>query len=166
MAGMLMRQSSILTMPQHVKNMFSHTPTTNIGHLASLDIDDFAGVSKEGIAIARKTAIICTIGPKTGSVEALVKLRAAGMNIVRLNFSHGTFEVPTDLQQRPIGDILTPSPRFPLLATQYHQGVVDNVRKSSEHCPGREVAIALDTKGPEIRTGLNLNDAEVQREKR
>ncbi|KAI0229579.1 Pyruvate kinase [Massospora cicadina] len=83
----------------------------------------------------RKSSIICTIGPKTNSVEAMNKLRDAGMNIVRMNFSHGSYE--------------------------YHGSVIANIRKSQEVHPGRPVAIALDTKGPEIRTGLMANDVEV-----
>jgi hypothetical protein len=41
----------------------------------------------------RKSSIICTIGPGTGTKEMLLKLREAGMNIMRLNFSHGSHEV-------------------------------------------------------------------------
>jgi len=40
----------------------------------------------------RRTSIICTIGPKTNSVEAINKLRDAGLNVVRMNFSHGSYE--------------------------------------------------------------------------
>lgn len=82
----------------------------------------------------RKCSIICTIGPKTNSVEAISALRDAGMNIVRMNFSHGSYE--------------------------YHGSVVANARKST--CKdGRVVAIALDTKGPEIRTGQTTDDQEI-----
>ncbi|GMM32704.1 pyruvate kinase [Saccharomycopsis crataegensis] len=80
----------------------------------------------------RRSSIIGTIGPKTNSVEMMVKLRKAGLNIVRMNFSHGSYE--------------------------YHQSVVDNARKSEEVYPGRPLAIALDTKGPEIRTGTTIGD--------
>jgi pyruvate kinase len=77
----------------------------------------------------RKTSIIATIGPKVNSVEKLAELRRAGINVVRMNFSHGSYE--------------------------YHQSVIDNTRKMIALDPnGRPVAIALDTKGPEIRTGL------------
>jgi len=77
----------------------------------------------------RKTSIIATIGPKVNTVEKLGELRRAGINVVRMNFSHGSYE--------------------------YHQSVIDNTRKMVAQDPsGRPVAIALDTKGPEIRTGL------------
>ena len=83
----------------------------------------------------RRTSIICTIGPKTNSVEAINQLREAGMNIVRMNFSHGSYE--------------------------YHQSVIDNTRAAEKAKPGRHLAIALDTKGPEIRTGNTKDDQDI-----
>lgn len=83
----------------------------------------------------RRTSIICTIGPKTNSVEALNKLRTAGLNVVRMNFSHGSYE--------------------------YHQSVIDNARQAEKVQKGRQIAIALDTKGPEIRTGNTVGDADI-----
>lgn len=80
----------------------------------------------------RRSSIIGTIGPKTNNVETLVRLRKAGLNIVRMNFSHGAYE--------------------------YHQSVIDNAKKSEEIYPGRPLAIALDTKGPEIRTGTTTDN--------
>ncbi|TRM66450.1 pyruvate kinase [Schizophyllum amplum] len=84
----------------------------------------------------RKTAIIATIGPKTNTVQRLAELRGAGVNIVRMNFSHGAYD--------------------------YHQSVIDNTRKMvAESNGGRPVAIALDTKGPEIRTGLMRDNVDI-----
>lgn len=39
----------------------------------------------------KKTKIVCTIGPKTESEEMLTKMLDAGMNVMRLNFSHGDY---------------------------------------------------------------------------
>ncbi|KAF9383526.1 Pyruvate kinase [Podila verticillata] len=108
--------------------MLDDSIKTNLEWTSALDID-YQPTNP------RKTSIICTIGPKTNSVEMLSKLRDAGMNIVRMNFSHGSYE--------------------------YHQSVIDNTRKSCIDHPGRPVGIALDTKGPEIRTGLMKDDVEV-----
>ena len=83
----------------------------------------------------RKTGIICTIGPGTNSPAALADLRRAGMNIMRMNFSHGDHK--------------------------YHQTAIDNLVKSFDVFPGPPVAVALDTKGPEIRTG-NMKVGEVE----
>ncbi|KAF9206944.1 Pyruvate kinase [Haplosporangium sp. Z 27] len=83
----------------------------------------------------RRSSIICTIGPKTNSVEKITALRREGMNIVRMNFSHGSYE--------------------------YHKSVIDNTRESCSEFPGKPVAIALDTKGPEIRTGLMATGDDV-----
>eukprot|EP01125_Pyxidicula_operculata_P021793 TRINITY_DN8646_c0_g1_i1.p1 TRINITY_DN8646_c0_g1~~TRINITY_DN8646_c0_g1_i1.p1 ORF type:complete len:516 (-),score=148.10 TRINITY_DN8646_c0_g1_i1:207-1754(-) len=78
--------------------------------------------------------IICTIGPKTNNVEMLKKLLMAGMNVARMNFSHGDHE--------------------------FHQSIINNVRQASEES-GITCAIMLDTKGPEIRTGKLKNGATV-----
>ncbi len=74
----------------------------------------------------RKTKIICTLGPATETPEMVVKLAEAGMNIVRLNFSHG--------------DHLTHGERIKM------------VREVSD-VAGYNLGIMLDTKGPEIRCG-------------
>lgn len=81
----------------------------------------------------KKTKVICTIGPSSENEETLTALSQAGMNIARLNFSHGTYEE--------------------------HKARIDLVRHVSE-VTGREIAVALDTKGPEIRLGNFANDSE------
>nr|WP_263313024.1 pyruvate kinase [Mammaliicoccus sp. Marseille-Q6498] len=73
----------------------------------------------------RKTKIVCTIGPASESEEMLEKLMLAGMNVARLNFSHGDHEE--------------------------HQGRIDTIRKVSKRL-NKNIGILLDTKGPEIRT--------------
>lgn len=81
----------------------------------------------------KKTKIVCTIGPASESVEKLVELMNAGMNVCRLNFSHGDFEE--------------------------HGARIKNIREASK-ITGKRVAILLDTKGPEIRTH-NMKDGKV-----
>ena len=73
----------------------------------------------------RKTKIVCTIGPASESPEMLEKLIEAGMNVARLNFSHGNHEE--------------------------HAIRIAAIRDASEKA-GKPVGILLDTKGPEIRT--------------
>ena len=80
----------------------------------------------------RKAKIVCTIGPASESVEVLKKLIQAGMNVARLNFSHGTHEE--------------------------HAMRIANIRRAAEEV-GKPVAILLDTKGPEIRTGVLASDS-------
>jgi len=76
------------------------------------------------------TKIIATLGPASDSVEIIRKLFKSGMNVARLNFSHGSYE--------------------------YFDKVITNIREVSE-----DIAILLDTKGPEIRTGEVENNCVV-----
>jgi len=80
----------------------------------------------------RKTKIVCTIGPASESIEKLTQLMNSGMNVARLNFSHGDFEE--------------------------HGNRIINIREASK-ITGKTVAILLDTKGPEIRTHTMQNGA-------
>ncbi|MBW6411423.1 pyruvate kinase [Clostridium weizhouense] len=74
----------------------------------------------------RKTKMICTIGPASEDKEILEKVMLAGMNASRHNFSHGDHEE--------------------------HRGRIEKVKELSKKL-NKEIAIILDTKGPEIRTG-------------
>lgn len=79
----------------------------------------------------RKTKIVCTIGPASESLETLEALIEAGMNVARLNFSHGNHEE--------------------------HAERIKRIREASEKS-GKIIGILLDTKGPEIRTHQMEND--------
>ncbi len=72
----------------------------------------------------RKTKIVCTIGPACNNEEALTRMCQAGMNVARLNFSHGTHED--------------------------HKKNIDMIKSVREKL-GLPIAILLDTKGPEYR---------------
>lgn len=76
--------------------------------------------------LGKKTKIVCTIGPVTESKEKLAELVDAGMNVMRLNFSHGDFAE--------------------------HQNRVDNIRHVMKET-GKTVAILQDLCGPKIRIG-------------
>jgi len=76
----------------------------------------------------RRTKIICTLGPACNKVEQLVQMIDAGMNIARLNFSHGDHES--------------------------HGKQVAALNEAKAQRPNKPVALMLDTKGPEIRTGF------------
>src|SRR5690625_359144 len=73
----------------------------------------------------RKTKIVCTIGPATESIDILKQLMIKGMNVARLNFSHGNYEE--------------------------HKQRIENIRQAAKEV-NKTVAILLDTQGPEIRT--------------
>ena len=75
----------------------------------------------------RRTKIVCTMGPNTDNRETMKALVENGMNVARFNFSHGDHEEQKNRME-----------------------ILKSVRKEL----GKPVAILLDTKGPEIRTGL------------
>ncbi|XP_068666255.1 plastidial pyruvate kinase 2-like [Aristolochia californica] len=78
-------------------------------------------------SVRRKTKIVCTIGPSTNTREMIWKLAEAGMNVARLNMSHGDHAS--------------------------HQKVVDLVKEYNAQSKDNVIAIMLDTKGPEVRSG-------------
>lgn len=82
----------------------------------------------------RNTRIICTMGPAVENLDAVRALIRNGMNVARFNFSHGDHS--------------------------YHGAMMERVREASrmEEIP---VALLLDTKGPEIRTGLVKGDGKI-----
>ena len=73
--------------------------------------------------VDKQTKIVCTLGPASDNYDTILKMSRAGMNIVRLNFSHGTHEE--------------------------HKARIDLVRKVEKE-NGINLGILLDTKGPEI----------------
>ena len=73
-----------------------------------------------------KTKIVCTIGPASQSEKVMAEMLKAGMNVARLNFSHGDHA--------------------------YHKETIENFRRVRERL-GKPAAIMLDTKGPEVRIG-------------
>ena len=74
----------------------------------------------------RKAKIVCTIGPVTSSMENMTRLVTAGMDVARINRSHGGYEE--------------------------HEAVYHNVRAAAKNV-GRNVAVLVDLQGPKIRLG-------------
>ena len=82
------------------------------------------------MAVTRRVKIVCTMGPATASSERMLGLVEAGMDVARLNFSHGSHED--------------------------HQKVYDLVRSAASEA-GRAVAVLGDLQGPKIRLGKFAN---------
>ncbi|MBR2927054.1 MAG: pyruvate kinase [Clostridia bacterium] len=82
----------------------------------------------------RKTKIVCTIGPASNNEQTLTQMCRAGMNVARLNFSHGTYED--------------------------HKKNIELITRVRETL-GLPIAIMLDTKGPEYRIGI-FEDGKIQ----
>lgn len=82
----------------------------------------------------RNTRIICTMGPGVENIDTVRSLIRRGMNVARFNFSHGDHE--------------------------YHGAGMARVREASR-LEGIPVALLLDTKGPEIRTGMVQDDGKI-----
>lgn len=84
----------------------------------------------------KKTKIVCTIGPASESKETLTTLMLSGMNVARLNFSHGSHEE--------------------------HRARIESIKEVRENL-GLPVALMLDTKGPEIRLGdFDVDEVELK----
>ena len=75
----------------------------------------------------RRTKIVCTLGPASSTEEIIRGLIRAGMDVARLNFSHGTHE--------------------------YHRELIEKVRSASKK-EDKFVAILQDLQGPKLRVGL------------
>jgi len=122
--GLLRRTATVMD-PSKVRDRTRGTLMNNsdIKHSAAIDI---SGKEDSMVGAKRMNGIICTIGPASDNVPTLSALMKAGLNIARLNFSHGSYES--------------------------HTKTVNNVREAAKQS-GRLIALALDTKGPEIRTG-------------
>ncbi|NQV72132.1 pyruvate kinase [bacterium] len=78
----------------------------------------------------RRTKIVCTLGPASSSEETIRNLILAGMDVARLNFSHGSHD--------------------------YHRGLIETVRRVAEE-ENRQIAILQDLQGPKLRVGLMKN---------
>jgi pyruvate kinase len=74
----------------------------------------------------KKTKLVCTLGPKTDSVSEITKIIQAGMDVCRLNFSHGSYE--------------------------NHLKIIKNLRIAAKNLK-KEISILQDLQGPKIRLG-------------
>ena len=99
------------------------------------DLAAFAAAPKEAAGRLRRAKIICTIGPACDSEEMILDLMRVGMDVARLNFSHGTHVE--------------------------HARRIERLRRAA-HQLKRTICILQDLQGPKIRTGLLKNGKAVQ----
>nr|MBF0221198.1 pyruvate kinase [Desulfobulbaceae bacterium] len=96
-------------------------------------IDILGSISRQSSESVRKMArIVCTIGPASSSESTIRKMILAGMDVARLNFSHGSYES--------------------------HEAVLNAIRRAEDEW-FRPVAVIMDLCGPKIRTGQMKNGA-------
>ena len=87
----------------------------------------------------RSAKIVCTLGPASNSLEMIERLMRAGMDVARLNFSHGTHED--------------------------HAGTIKRLREASARL-SKPIGILADLQGPKIRTGALVDKKPVQLRRR
>lgn len=121
------------------KNDLKHGPSQSTYSDAHSSRQFISEIDIDASPNVRTNGIVCTIGPSCQSVEKLQELMNNGLNICRLNFSHGSYD--------------------------YHQQTIDNIRTAAESQYPHTVAIALDTKGPEIRTGIMKDGQNIEYQK-
>ncbi|KAL7069428.1 putative pyruvate kinase [Cryptosporidium serpentis] len=120
-------------MPSRLNRLASTSTVMSctLGKATCLGMDKICSPLCEEDVTQRKTQIVCTIGPSSSDVETLIGLIDRGMSVARLNFSHGNHES--------------------------HYKTLLNIREAAAARPYNTVGIMLDTKGPEIRTGMLEN---------
>ncbi|KAE8971018.1 Pyruvate kinase [Phytophthora fragariae] len=124
---------------------FQHRRNHHHQHASKRAMSGALGLSQQGVelesimrsveGVERKTRIVCTLGPSCWSEEGLGELIDAGMNVARFNFSHGDHTS--------------------------HAETLNRLRAVLATRPHKNIAIMLDTKGPEIRTGFLANKDKV-----
>ncbi|KAF3792815.1 Plastidial pyruvate kinase 2 [Nymphaea thermarum] len=123
--------TSVLRTKQSGPEILPSFPVEDIGKFDRLIGSEGLADTSAGLcsiqSATRKTKIVCTIGPSTNTREMIWKMAEAGMNVARLNMSHGDHAS--------------------------HQKVIDLVKEYNSQTKDNVIAIMLDTKGPEVRSG-------------
>ncbi|GFZ17066.1 plastidial pyruvate kinase 3 [Actinidia rufa] len=129
-ANFAVRSMKISEQSQKLDVSYQNDPLNASDKLNSpfeVQLSDTVGQARTTSNGIRKTKIVCTIGPSTSSREMICKLAETGMNVARLNMSHGDHAS--------------------------HQKTIDLVKEYNAQFEDKVVAIMLDTKGPEVRSG-------------